>query len=677
MLSYTERWPVSKKQLRTLPEHRAPKFTKTAKAAITASQHTLEAEYGDVSILQLCVWNRTERLFTIYIANDGVWCGKDITYVHADKRWSQADLDYNMGRVAKLWRYRNEGVTHIPKESGRQIAEYFDDSTTAPLLLIEREMRRHRTARYNHNTEYRRNRAARIAAQRKPLPYDFERWTNNHLFINERYIIYHREKKTILGRCSCCQSAVSIPAKKGMKHGTVVKCPACGKKAKLYAEGRSSRGVIAAGDYAIVANRIDEGLLLRCIYVSREIDITTAQRRDRYHPEMALYVVGIREDISIEKYTNWQTKEEYWDKAKEASMCHTPYFRAGKLYTANLHYELRGTPWKYSALEEMPNAVERLSGADISSYLDMSTSEPMVERLMRVGLYRLVLNGNEFYYPATAISTLHHYIQTGEKKLHRALGVRRADIPILRRLNITREELEVYRHLHSKDPEKLIRYMREKKVGARTTKALLESISTAQLERLLYVYAPEQQAKFPQQNASIAHIVQDYLDYLHQCAELRRDMTDTSNLWPVDLNKRHAELSAQIKRNKSVIEDKAVRHRWKTEHRSYEYKSDGFAVVMPRNASEIITEGKLMCHCVATYAARVARGETTILFVRSLDNLSKPLATAEVCDGRTRQIRARGNRTPPDEVMRFWQEYEERVLKPLNEAKNKIKVKAG
>lgn len=669
MLDYSEQWPVSKKQLRSLPGHRKPRFTKNAKAAITASSHSIEGESGTVNILQLCVWNRTDRIFSTYIVNDGTWCGKDISYVYADKRWSEASLDYNMNNVARLWQYRKEGVVYIPKESSRQIAEYFSDSTTEPLLLIESEMRRHRTMRYRRSTEYRRTRAARIAEQRKPLPHDFMRWINNHLFKEERYIIYRRQKNTITGRCSCCQSEVSIPAKKGMKHGTAVKCPSCRKKTKLYAEGRSSRGVIAAGDYAIVANRIDEGLLLRCIYVSREIDIATAQRRDRWCSEQALYVVGVREDISLERFIDQHTKEEYWDKAKGESMCHTPYFRAGKLYTANLHYELRGTPWRYSALEELPNAIERLSGTDISGYLSMSVSEPIVERLMRVGLYSLVLADGQCYYPTAIRSTLSSIMHTGEKKLHRALGVQRADIPILRRLNIRREELEIYQLLCSRNPEQIIRYMRTHRVGSRTAKAILEYISGVQLERLLYEYAPQQQAKFPQQNISIAHVVNDYYDYLRQCAELRRDMSDTSNLWPADLNKRHTELSAQITRNKSFIEDKAVRHRWKTEHRKYEYKSDGFAVIMPRNASEIIMEGKLMRHCVATYVGKVARGETTILFVRSLADPSKPLATAEVCDGQTRQIRSQRNQTPPAEVMRFWEKYKERILIPLSEVK--------
>lgn len=129
--------------------------------------------------------------------------------------------------------------------------------------------------------------------------------------------------------------------------------------------------------------------------------------------------------------------------------------------------------------------------------------------------------------------------------------------------------------------------------------------------------------------------------------------------------------------NKTVIQDKAVRHRWKTEHRNYEHTPSGFTVLMPRNASEIINEGKAMCHCVATYADRVARGETTILFVRSTSDRNKPLVTAEVRNGVTIQIRARNNRAPDDAVMAFWADYEEKILRPLFSERNKIKVKAG
>ena len=72
-----------------------------------------------------------------------------------------------------------------------------------------------------------------------------------------------------------------------------------------------------------------------------------------------------------------------------------------------------------------------------------------------------------------------------------------------------------------------------------------------------------------------------------------------------------------------------------------------------------------MCHCVAGYADRAARGDTTILFIRSTADRRIPLATAEVIGGKVMQIRGYKNTEPPPEVMVFWDKYVEKVLKPM------------
>ena len=669
------RWDISKKLLLSLPLHEAPKCKNSTLLSITASTARVDTD-DPRRILVVTVWKQVERLFTVFIDAYSLYDSRDITYVYGERRWSTGDLQYNMSSVAGTWNYNRPDKLSISPADSHVIGEYFSDYTTAPLVLIENELRSHRDARYQHRTETRRNTAQRIADQRKPLPHDFERWINNHLFADWHFIPYTRQGKNITGRCSHCQQLVTIPAKKGMKHRSEVKCPSCGVKAQMYAAGRG-KGEMFMVENAIVANRIDEGLLLRCVHVSRTINLSTGLRTYKIQSEMALYVVGIKGDISLEWTFNNSTRQAYWDKAREPSMCHTPYFKSGLLYTANLHRELRGTIWQYSALELLPKAVGSAEGQTISSYLDLVRRDPMVERLMRVGLYRLAV-GKSAYHGRTYAPHGDYYCP-GEKKLHRALCVRRSDLPALRRLNVDSHELALWRRIcdHVQNSERLIKYLRSKKVSPVALDGIIDRVGARQLERLLYEYAPEQMAQHPDVYMHLSNVIGDYRDYLGQCAELRRDLEDTSNRWPADLHKRHGELSKLIIRNKTVIQDKAVRHRWKTEHRDYEYMSSGFTVLMPRNSSEIINEGKAMCHCVATYADRVARGETTILFVRSTADRSKPLVTAEVRGGQTMQIRGKSNRAPDDAVMAFWAEYEQEVLKPLFSEREKIKVKAG
>lgn len=671
------RWDISKKLLLSLPQHDAPKKRNSAPLTITASSPRVETD-DPRRILVITVWRSTERLFTVYIDTYSLYGGRDITYIHTDRRWSEGDLGYNMNHTARMWNWKKPDSVYIPEKDGEVIGQYFSDYTTAPLVLIENELRSHRDARYQHRTETRRSTAQRIADQRKPLPHDFERWINNHLFADQRYITYTRQGNTIHGRCSHCQQYVTIPAKKGMKHHSEVKCPACGVKAQLYASGRSASGRIAMTAYAIVANRIDEGLLLRCVPVSQTIDLGFGERTYTVQSEIALYVVGIKGDISLEWLYNNTAREYYWDKAREPSMMHTPYFKCGLLYTANLYRELRGTVWQHSALELLSKALPSVGEQTISSYLDLARRDPFVERLMRVGLYNLAVHKSTYYNYSRVYST-QSVLDTTQKKLHRALGVQRADMPLLRRLNVDEDELRLYRRIRDRTqhPERLIKHLRSIRITPQSLDGIIDRIGAQHIERLLYTYVPAQMTESPEIYTGAHTVINDYRDYLAQCTELNRDLDDTSNLWPSDLHKRHTELSQLITRKKAMIQDKAVRHRWKTEHRDYEYTSSGFTVLMPRNASEIINEGKVMCHCVATYADRVARGETTILFVRSTADRSKPLATAEVHNGVTRQIRGKKNSTPDAALMAFWEEYERNILKPLFAERDKIKVKAG
>jgi len=60
-----------------------------------------------------------------------------------------------------------------------------------------------------------------------------------------------------------------------------------------------------------------------------------------------------------------------------------------------------------------------------------------------------------------------------------------------------------------------------------------------------------------------------------------------------------------------------------------------------------------MHHCVATYIDRVAKGETTILFLRKKQNPETPFYTMEVNNGAMIQCRAKYNGPMTEEVKEF------------------------
>jgi len=64
----------------------------------------------------------------------------------------------------------------------------------------------------------------------------------------------------------------------------------------------------------------------------------------------------------------------------------------------------------------------------------------------------------------------------------------------------------------------------------------------------------------------------------------------------------------------------------------YLYHDDKFMVVFPKSPSELVNEGVKLNHCAKTFIDAVAKGKTTILFIRKVSSPSRPFYTLEVND---------------------------------------------
>ena len=70
-----------------------------------------------------------------------------------------------------------------------------------------------------------------------------------------------------------------------------------------------------------------------------------------------------------------------------------------------------------------------------------------------------------------------------------------------------------------------------------------------------------------------------------------------------------------------------------------------------------------MHHCVATYIDQVAKGETTILFLRKKQDPETPFYTMEVNNGVMIQCRAKYNGDMTEEVKEFVELFKRKKLK--------------
>ena len=122
------------------------------------------------------------------------------------------------------------------------------------------------------------------------------------------------------------------------------------------------------------------------------------------------------------------------------------------------------------------------------------------------------------------------------------------------------------------------------------------------------------------------------------------DLTDKAVLFPRDLNAAHQRTIAQLKHKHSEEEKRAFQETIRN-RAALEWEQDGLIIRLPHTADEMTAEGAALHHCVGGYVEDVAKGKTTILFIRDSTEPDKPFYTLEWRDGRVIQCRTERNRT--------------------------------
>ena len=130
-----------------------------------------------------------------------------------------------------------------------------------------------------------------------------------------------------------------------------------------------------------------------------------------------------------------------------------------------------------------------------------------------------------------------------------------------------------------------------------------------------------------------------YLDYIHHAQMCGYDLTQKNILYPRDIQQAHDDAVAnwqivQAEKEKEKAEAEAKKYgypeRYKKLCKKFAFEYGELMIVVPAKASDIITEGKVLQHCVGGYASRHIQGATTILFLRHISEPEKPYYTIEI-----------------------------------------------
>lgn len=332
---------------------------------------------------------------------------------------------------------------------------------------------------------------------------------------------------------------------------------------------------------------------------------------------------------------------------------------------------IESTDCAHSALGEyMRNCGGKISPA---CYLLMWNKFPCIENLTRNGCSVLLSDlidyaegyGNSYSHKVLNYEKIKEQINTEAVKPHEILGIDKDEMHIARSYSL--EVLNFYKWAKA---EKGIRLSTElldelKNLKIPDLKELMQSTwgrFSPKLIRTINYLIKERKVNG---SLSCAKYLGDYWDML---LKVYRRMPEEL-IYPKDLKRAHDEVMLRIKEKENKKLTRKIKERFDSLNvLSYSSEALGLLIRPAASQAELITEGKILHHCVAGYATKHADGNTVIFFIRHINDPEMPFYTLEYKNGKVEQNRGDHNCSRTEEVIAFEAEWLEHIrkLKEIN-----------
>ena len=170
-----------------------------------------------------------------------------------------------------------------------------------------------------------------------------------------------------------------------------------------------------------------------------------------------------------------------------------------------------------------------------------------------------------------------------------------------------------------------------------------------------------------------------YYDYIRMRVDQGYEMNDIQ-LFPSDMRRRHDEMVLEAEKAKLDKRKKEVLERFpkiKTKYRrlseKYSAAAGGYIIRPAKDAAEIVTEGRLLHHCVGgdNYLQKHNTGRSFILFLRPIKDKDIPYITVEIIDDTVVQWYGAYDKKPNKKLIDAWLDTYCKELKKRNEKPKK------
>lgn len=420
------------------------------------------------------------------------------------------------------------------------------------------------------------------------------------VLLNSRYIFTNREKGLQYGYCTHCKKKYRTT---GLKQNEKAKCRECKSECVVKQSGLGRKYLVDSAHVVFYEKSIvnPAAVIARSMYVQRDYRGDYLRVETLFSPQsMYLFEMG-----------NSQMYRSYWRGGKwervntiqtDFSYSYTGGYRS-TCPTEWIKEAIAGTPFQYSTWETYDYG-------DNVRFFDLYSRYPCIEYLTKLKMSYFVSAKLDRGRTYGAIDwngkTLNKVLRMDRQRAKEFLAwignkanpltLRLFQLAIKEKSGYTLDELDNLADKYDHECWSLFQKILKQSSLRR---------SDGYISRQMRIEKREHRP------ARAYDVLKVWIDYMADCASLGFDLNDESTLFPPRLHSAHQNTITQVKVKEDEELNRQIREKAKVRAK-YQFESNGFMIRAAVDSKELIDEGKMLHHCVGTYANRYASGKIDI-----------------------------------------------------------------
>ncbi|WP_411680448.1 PcfJ domain-containing protein [Clostridium thailandense] len=490
---------------------------------------------------------------------------------------------------------------------------------------------------------------------------EIEKFVDDEVFGKVEYLFIENENGVYQGHCTKCHNECELD--QYYKHNGYGVCPICGAKLQVKQSryGRKNCKNDACFYYFEKSVKNPRVVICKGYYVKRDYTTDYKNPVTEYLLE-AIYIFEDKKSKMLKRNYSYFGGLS-WSEKKSVFDFNQGWFSPKMCYISRESIEEAS---KNTRFQYIPK--ELLEGYHSTiKVFDEFAKYPWLEQLYKIGFNNIVEN-------KIRGSHIYNCLNYKGKDIFKILRLSRKDVKdiINSKEIITPLFLNLYQ-LQIKDksmllPSEIKKLEREYQGYIVKLKNILKYTSM----RKAVKYIEKQYEKYKKYYASKGSVAITWSDYIENCIELEMDLKSEHVLYPKDVYKLHQNTMKQVKVRADKITNEKIAKRVDVLNEKYYFEYKNLVIRAAESTEELILEGKMLSHCVATnYTKPYAKGETNILLIRKISELDKPYYTVEIKGDEIKQVHGKSNCSPNKEVKEFIEAFK---AEKLDKKKTKIKI---